>query len=67
MRLDRRQGRGGVLFEPGIDAARHLRRESVVIARDGTRISIPFDTLCLHADMAGAVERLQAIRNALAE
>lgn len=43
-----------------------LARESVVIARDGTRVPIAFDTLCIHADMDGAVGRLRAIRRALA-
>lgn len=39
-----------------------LAREHAVIARDGTRIEIHFDTICIHADMRGAVERLRAIR-----
>ena len=39
-----------------------LAREGVVIARDGSRIEVPFDTICIHADMEHAVERLQAIR-----
>lgn len=42
-----------------------LANERAVIARDGTRISIPFDTICVHADMEHAVERLRAIRAAL--
>jgi 5-oxoprolinase (ATP-hydrolysing) subunit A len=42
-----------------------LAREGVVIARDGTRISLPFDTLCIHADMDGAVQRLRAVRAAV--
>lgn len=42
-----------------------LVREGVAIARDGSRIAIAFDTLCIHADMEGAVERLQAVRAAL--
>jgi UPF0271 protein len=42
-----------------------LARESVVIARDGTRIPIAFDTLCIHADMEGALPRLRAIHDAL--
>jgi UPF0271 protein len=42
-----------------------LADESAVIARDGTRIDIPFDTICVHADMEHAVERLRAIRAAL--
>jgi 5-oxoprolinase (ATP-hydrolysing) subunit A len=40
-----------------------LAREGVVIARDGTRITIAFDTICIHADMEGAVERLRAVRD----
>jgi UPF0271 protein len=43
-----------------------LAREGVVIARDGSRVPIAFDTLCIHADMEGAVERLRAIRLQLA-
>ena len=39
-----------------------LAREHAVIARDGTRIRIDFDTICIHADMEQAVERLRAIR-----
>jgi len=42
-----------------------LAKEGVVIARDGTQISIPFDTICVHADMEQAVERLRAIRRVL--
>ena len=39
-----------------------LAREGVVIAREGSRIAVPFDTICVHADMEHAVERLRAIR-----
>jgi UPF0271 protein len=42
-----------------------LAKEGAVIARDGSRISIPFDTICVHADMEHSVERLRAIRSAL--
>jgi UPF0271 protein len=42
-----------------------LANEGAVIARDGTRITIPFDTICIHADMEHAVERLRAIRKML--
>lgn len=42
-----------------------LAREGHVIARDGSRVLIAFDTLCIHADMHGAVERLRAIRDRL--
>jgi UPF0271 protein len=39
-----------------------LANEGAVLARGGTRISLPFDTICVHADMEHAVERLRAIR-----
>jgi UPF0271 protein len=45
--------------------ARLVSAKGAVIARDGTRIAIECDTLCIHADMQHAVERLRAIRAAL--
>lgn len=42
-----------------------LAKEGAVIARDGSRVTIPFDTICVHADMEHAVERLKAIRKVL--
>jgi 5-oxoprolinase (ATP-hydrolysing) subunit A len=39
-----------------------LAKERAVIARDGTRITVDFDTICIHADMENAVARLRAIR-----
>jgi UPF0271 protein len=39
-----------------------IAREGAVTAADGSRVPIAFDTLCVHSDMDGAVERLQAIR-----
>jgi UPF0271 protein len=44
------------------DQAELLARESMVIAGDGSRVRIPFDTICIHADMEHAVERLRAVR-----
>lgn len=43
-----------------------LVREGAVIASDGSRLPVAFDTLCVHSDMQHAVERLQAIRARLA-
>ena len=43
-----------------------LAREGLVIASDGSRVTVPFDTLCVHADMEHADERLQAIGARLA-
>jgi len=43
-----------------------LVNESAVIARDGTRITLRFDTICIHADMDEAALRLRAIRQVTA-
>lgn len=48
--------------EEAVAQAALLTTENSVIARDGTRITIAFDTICIHADMPGAVERARAIR-----
>jgi UPF0271 protein len=45
--------------------AKLLASEGTVVTRDGSRLSLPFDTLCVHADMEHAVERLRAVRTAL--
>jgi UPF0271 protein len=42
-----------------------LARAGAVIARNGSRIAIAFDTLCIHADMENAAARLRAIWNAV--
>lgn len=52
--------------EEAAEQAALLAREGVVIARNGSRVVIPFDTLCIHADMADASARLRAVRSALA-
>jgi UPF0271 protein len=51
--------------EEAAQQAAMLATEGAAIARDGSRISIPFDTICIHADMQHAVERLRAIRTLL--
>ena len=47
------------------EQAHSLMHRGVVTTRDGSQIEIPFDTLCIHADMEHAVERLRAIRLAI--
>jgi UPF0271 protein len=42
-----------------------LAREGVIEARDGTRLSIPAESCCVHGDSAGAVRLLGAARSAL--
>ena len=39
-----------------------LAADGVVITQSGRRLPIEFDTICIHADMPGSVERLRAIR-----
>ena len=58
------RGTPGALLtvDEAAEQAELLARERAVIARDGTRIPVPYDTICVHADMEGAVERLKAIR-----
>jgi UPF0271 protein len=51
--------------EESVAQAALLVAQHAVIARDGTRIGIEFDTICIHADMDGAVERLRSIRAAV--
>jgi len=48
--------------EEAAEQAESLARSGEVTARDGTRIAVPFDTVCIHADMEHAVERIRAIR-----
>lgn len=47
------------------EQAELLAEDGVVITSDGTTLLVPFDTLCIHADMDHAVERLTAIRTRL--
>lgn len=51
--------------EEAAEQAALLAKQRAVIARDGTRISVAYDTICIHADMEQAVERLRAIRQRL--
>lgn len=48
--------------DEAVAQAELLARQHAVVARDGSRIAIAFDTVCIHADMEHAVERLRAIR-----
>lgn len=63
--VSRREPGSTLSVEEAAEQTALLAREGAVIAKDGTRVAIPFDTLCIHADMEGAVERLRAIRSRL--
>ena len=62
------RGTPGAVLE-GVDAAidqvRLLAREGVVVARDGTRVRLRADTLCLHGDRPGAAAFARALRTTL--
>jgi len=62
------RGTPGAVIED-LDAAlaqvRRLLREGVVVARDGTRVPLHADTLCLHGDRADAPAFARALRGAL--
>lgn len=45
--------------------ARNVVIDGFVTTEDGSRLRINADTLCIHSDMEGSVERLSAIRDAL--
>lgn len=64
--LSPRSERGSLLtIEEAAAQAGLLATEGCVVAGDGTRVPLAFDTLCIHADMEQAVERLMAIRQRL--
>lgn len=44
-----------------------LASAGIVIARDASRIRVPHDTICIHADMPDALARLRAIRARLTQ
>jgi UPF0271 protein len=64
--VPRKEPRSTLTVEEAAAQAALLAQERVVIARDGTRVPIAFDTICIHADMEHAVKRLHAIRASLA-
>lgn len=51
--------------EESVEQATLLARDGVVFTAAGTCVAVAFDTLCIHADMSAAFERLKAIRAAL--
>jgi UPF0271 protein len=63
--VSRRDSDALLSVEEAAAQALRLSREKSVIARNGTAVPLQFETICIHADMAGSVERLKAIRSAL--
>jgi 5-oxoprolinase (ATP-hydrolysing) subunit A len=54
-------------IDDAAEQAHLLATKHEVIARDGKALVLEFDTLCIHADTPGAVERARAIRARLVE
>ncbi len=63
--VPRKEPRSTLTVEEAAAQAALLAQEGIVIARDGTRVPIAFDTICIHADMENAAERLRAVRAAI--
>ena len=65
--LTPRRLEGAVLSEPGSVAERAVRmvRDGEVTARNGSRLSIKVDTICVHGDTPGAAELAAAVRAGL--
>jgi UPF0271 protein len=53
-------------FEDALAQVRRCVRDGIVIARDGRRVPIRADTLCLHGDRADAADFARGLRAALA-
>jgi UPF0271 protein len=67
-RLAPRGTPGAVLgLDDSLAQVRMLLRDSVVLARDGARVALRVDTLCLHGDRADAVAFARALRDVLRE
>lgn len=66
-RLAPRGTPGAVLdgVDAALDQVRRLVREGTVVARDGTRVPLHADTLCLHGDRPDAAGFARALRTAL--
>lgn len=52
-------------IDDAAEQAHRLAKTRDVIARGGKPLALEFDTLCIHADTPGAVERARAIRSRL--
>ncbi len=63
--VSRKEPNALLSVDDAVEQAALLATDGVVLAADGSRVPIAFDTICIHADMEGAVARLRAIRQRL--
>ncbi|MER7168300.1 5-oxoprolinase subunit PxpA [Micromonospora sp. NPDC000207] len=68
-RLTPRNAPGALLTDPDEIAAQAVRMatEQTVVAVDGTVVSCPVESICLHGDTPGAVESAKRVRSALTD
>ena len=67
--LTRRGTSGALIADPELAAQRAVRMvtEGVVEARDGTRVNVRADTICIHGDGSHAAEIVRLLRQRLEE
>jgi len=53
-------------FDEAADQAWSLVDRGLVLTKDGTELTVRFQTLCIHSDMNGSLDRLKRIRRRLA-
>jgi len=63
--VSRKEANALLGVDDAVAQAALLAADGTVIAADGARVGIAFDTICIHADMEDAVARLRAIRQRL--
>jgi UPF0271 protein len=63
--VSRKEAGSLLSVDEAVAQAALLASDGVVVAAGGARVPIAFDTLCIHADMESALERLRAIRQRL--
>jgi UPF0271 protein len=63
--VSRKEANALLSVDEAVEQAALLESDGEVVAAGGARIHIAFDTICIHADMESAVERLRAIRQRL--
>jgi len=68
-RLVSRREPGAVLHDPEVVARRAVRfaTDATVVAVDGSVLSMPARSVCVHSDTPGALELVQAVRAGMAE
>lgn len=66
-RLVSRREPDAIIHDPEEAADRVLRmvEEGAITARDGSKLSLPIDTICVHGDTPGAVVLAESVRNRL--